>query len=226
LRAAERHLAASLSNAQVLCNPVNLDDPSIVPWPVGEQVRFASVARLETLWKGQDILFEVLSSAVWRDRDWQLSLCGEGPDREYLQALASHFGIANRISFLGHVQDIREIWSHHQLLVLPSRAEGTPLALVEAQLCGRPSVVTDVGDNTVWVVEQQTGFVAEAPTSRSFGHALNRAWESRAAWQEIGLRSHSFARERIDSVPGRTLLDLLSDSSLGKQRAERSGRST
>ena len=39
----------------------------------------------------------------------------------------------------------------NHLLVLPSRAEGTPIALVEAMICARPAVVTDVGGNVEWL---------------------------------------------------------------------------
>ena len=52
-----------------------------------------------------------------------------------------------------------------------------PLALVEAMLCGRTAVVTDVGGNAEWIEDGETGFVAEAATAKSFGAALKeRGW--------------------------------------------------
>jgi len=208
-RTAERQLAASLPNAMVVRNPVNLTDLSAVPWPSLGQACLASVARLEVDAKGQDTLFEALSSPAWRGRDWQLRLYGQGPDDTYLRKLARHYGISERVVFMGQVSDVRSIWSENHLLVLPSRVEGTPLAMVEAMLCGRPSVVTDVGGNTEWVAEPQTGFVAEASTARSFGAALERAWLTRARWEEIGKRAREQALTQYDQEAGKSLLRII-----------------
>ena len=101
------------------------------------------------------------------------------------------------------------MWAENHLLVLPSRVESAPLALVEAMLCGRPAVVTDVGGMTEWVQEADTGYVAEAPTAQSVGAALERAWQNRARWPELGRRAHRVAIGRYDPVPGASLLQLL-----------------
>jgi glycosyltransferase involved in cell wall biosynthesis len=211
-RSLERHLAVALPNSQVVCNPVNLRRVEARAWPEGEMVGFASVARLDPHFKGQDILFEILGQPQWTERRWRLRLYGEGPERPYLEALAKHFGIASRLEFAGHVGDVATIWAANHLLVMPSRSEGTPLALVEAMACARPAVVSDVGGNLDWVQEPDTGFTAEAPTVRSFGAALERAWQSRASWKEMGVRAHELALRKQDPSPDKTLLTLLLDA--------------
>ena len=58
--------------------------------------------------------------------------------------LAEKFDIADRVTFHGHVNDIREdIWAKNHILVMPSYYEGMPIALVEAMLSGRTAIVTD-----------------------------------------------------------------------------------
>lgn len=212
MRMAERQLAKTLPNALVLQNPVNLSDITVVAWPSSEVLCMASVARLEAAYKGQDVLFETLSSELWKNRDWRLRLYGAGPDKDYLEALAKHYGISERVQFCGHVKDIRAIWLDNHLLVLPSRAEGTPLALVEAMICGRPAVVTDVGGNAEWVEEQKTGFIAEAPTAKSFSAALERAWLAQADLQRIGIQAHKNAVVKFDKSPAKSLLKVVIDA--------------
>jgi glycogen synthase len=73
-------------------------------------------------------------------------------------------------------------------------------------LCGRPAVVSDVGGNTEWVHEPETGFVSEAPSRNSFGDAMQRAWAVRELWPAIGKRAQQAAIQRIDPNPARTLL--------------------
>jgi len=205
----ERHLARHLPHAVVVHNPVNLEDRSIVPWPATDHPSLAVVGRLSIVAKGQDLLMEALSSPTWRDRNWTLNLYGEGPDRDYLQSLVSFFEMEDRVHFHGHVEDLRQVWAQNHLLVMPSRGEGTPLALVEAQLCGRPAVVTDVGGNAEWVEEGVTGFLAAGPSAKAIDAALNRAWTQLSQWPTLGTSAHHQATEKSDPQPEETLLSLL-----------------
>jgi glycosyltransferase involved in cell wall biosynthesis len=211
-RSLERHLAVSVPNSCVVCNPVNLPGLEEVPWPELPVPHMACVARLDASVKGQDVLFEVLSQPIWKDRPWRLRLCGAGKDDAYLRALADHFGISSRVDFSGHVASVREIWADNHILVLPSRSEGTPLALLEAMISGRPAVVTDVGGNLEWIDEPEIGFIAEAPTVKSFGAALERAWQARRRWPALGTRAHDKALRKLDPSPEKTLLSLLVDA--------------
>ena len=210
---AERHLAQSLPNGVVLHSPVNLSAFGAVAWPTKDPVYMASVARLEPNQKGQDILFESLQSSTWMSRNWKLRLYGSGRKKEYLADLARHYGIAERVEFSGFVKDVRSIWSQNHLLVLPSRDEGAPIALIEAMLCGRPSVVTEIGGNAEWVEDGVTGFVAGAPNTKLFGSALERAWQAQGAWEKMGQRAQQSAWAKYDKNPGASLLNILLSSS-------------
>jgi L-malate glycosyltransferase len=209
LKLAERQLACNLSKARVIQNPVNLNNHDLESFPDQGVMKLASVARLEIAYKGQDILFEALSSSEWKERNWSCSLYGSGPDQNYLESLAQHYGIHEHIKFEGHVSDVRSIWAKNHLLVLPSRSEGTPLSLIEAMLCGRPSVVTDVGGNAEWIEESETGFIADSSTAKSLRAALERAWMAKDDWEKMGISAHNYAIAKLDPNPGKSLLDEL-----------------
>jgi glycosyltransferase involved in cell wall biosynthesis len=179
----------------------------------------ASVARLQMRFKGQDEMFEALAQPHWRDRDWQLNLYGTGPDLEHLRRLAKFFEIAERVKFHGHVDDIRRVWAENQLLVMPSRGEGTPLAMVEAMLCGRAAVMTDVGGIREWIDEGRQGFVADAATVNSFGKALDRVWEARHRLADCGAAARAAALRNYDPEPEQTLHDAHLASSERETRA-------
>jgi glycosyltransferase involved in cell wall biosynthesis len=209
LQKAERELGDRIPNACVVFNPVNLINLEPVSWPNPGPICFGCVARLEAGCKGQDLLLEALAQERWRDRDWHLRLYGEGPDREYLSRVAKMFGISHRVAFAGHVADVRQIWADNHIFVLPSRSEGTPLSLIEAMVCGRPAIVTDVGGNAEWITEQDTGFVAEAPSVGSLSSALERAWAARSFWQTMGESASQQVLKRLDPDPGGSLLNLI-----------------
>jgi L-malate glycosyltransferase len=209
LELAERQLAMTLPAAQVIWNPVRITLPQPLPWPASGIVRFASVARLETLWKGQDVLLEILSKSPWLAREWSLSFFGEGPDEEHLKNAVKFFGLEKRVAFRGYVRDLKEIWADQHALVLPSRGEGLPLAILEAMTCGRPTIATDVGGNCEILEEGVTGFIAEAATPRSFGQAMETAWTEQLRWQQMGQAAHERAQKIISSDPTGKLLDYL-----------------
>lgn len=194
----ETQLGISLPNAEIVRNPVNVPFESTCPWPERTTHRqMACVARLDPIAKGQDLLLQVLSDERWRSRDWHLNFYGSGNNERALKRLRGHLGLTDRVTFHGHVHDIPGVWSQNHILVLPSRFEGLPLSLVEAMLCGRCAVVTDVAGNTEVVTDGNNGFVAPAPTVPLLAEALQRAWDRRDQWQAMGLLAAEEIRRRI-----------------------------
>lgn len=52
--------------------------------------------------------------------------------------------LQNRVEFLGYVEDMREQYEQADLVILPSRMEGTPNVVLEAFAYGRPVIVSDI----------------------------------------------------------------------------------
>ena len=204
-RMAEKQIGCELPNAEVVRNPFNVDFNASPPWPpLGRdgELRFAGVGRLDPPGKGQDILFEVLARPAWAARNWRLHLYGDGENRGGLERWVQRLGLADRVVFEGHVTDIEKIWSLNHVLVMPSRIEGLPLAVIEAMLCGRPVVATDVAGAEV-LEDGVTGFLAEAPTVGCVENALERFWARRENAREIGATAAKRIRDLVPSDPAR-----------------------
>ena len=204
LRTTELQLACPLPQGSVVFNPVNLppDLPLPVPWPTsGDGVfRLAFVGRLAPAAKGQDLALQLLALPRWRQRPLSVSFFGEGYFRDTLEKLIAMLDLTNaRVA--GHVSRVDEIWRDHHALLLPSRHEGLPLALVEAMLCGRPGIVTDVAGNAELLTDNETGFVAAAPKLACLDEAMERAWDQRDRWREIGLTAAAQVRTRLPDDP-------------------------
>lgn len=75
----------------------------------------------------------------------RVELVGDGGERENLQNLASELGIAERVSFLGHVTDeeLPGIYERCSVFVMPSIAELQSIATMEAMASGRPVIGAD-----------------------------------------------------------------------------------
>ncbi|MBC1262426.1 glycosyltransferase family 4 protein [Synechococcus sp. BSF8S] len=187
----EFQLGRRLPRSVICRNPHGANGLEPLPWPdpVGtapSTLRLAFVGRLEPIAKGQDLLFQALAQPQWRDRSWHLSLFGSGHGEAGVKAMATLLGINDRLSFVPAYNSLKEVWSEHHALVLPSRYEGLPLSLVEAMTLGRPAVVTNVADSAVLLRDGLDGFVAEAPTVEHVSEALERLWQHQAQLAELG----------------------------------------
>jgi L-malate glycosyltransferase len=214
-KSAERHLSYKINNSLIIRNPVNLKTPTIIPFPIfsdKSNLCMAIVGNLHTSHKGQDLVLEVLSGNIWRNRNWKLNIFGSGYDDEYLKELCQLYKIENKVTFHGRVKDVSEIWKQNHLLVLPSHIEGMPLVVVEAMLCGRACLVTDVGGNEEWIEDGINGFIAEAASVNSIRKTLEKMWNARNNLNEMGKLAFSRANSIFNQNAGETLLNKIEES--------------
>ena len=208
-RTVERQLAFDLPSAEIVRNPsmVHADGP--LPWPTTAEGRFrlACVARMWPLEKSQDVLLNVLAQDRWRSRPIEVSFFGDGPMATGIAEMARALGLDN-VRFPGFT-DPTEIWRTHHALVLPSRAEGLPLAQVEAMMCGRPVIVADAGGTSEILRDGEHGFLAAAAAERPLDEALERAWQRRDEWPAIGAAAAAHVRTLYPADPCAAFADRL-----------------
>ena len=200
-RLTEEQLGAPLARASVVRNPFKVPWRPQLGWPGTDLgYRFACVGRIWVMEKGQDILLRVLARDKWRARPVGLSLYGAGANAEGLEAMAAYQGLDN-VRFAGFTDDVQAIWASHHALVMPSRAEGLPLALVEAMLCARVAIATDVAGSGEAVADNVTGFLAAAASEDALDEAMERAWQRREDWPRIGARAADAIRRLVPPDP-------------------------
>ena len=203
LRLAEKQIGGELSNAEVVRNPFNVHFDSSSAWPSfaeNGELRLACVGRLELAAKGQDILLEALANTVWMSRRWRLNLYGIGPMKNVIERLIQYFELGDHVNIVGWASRVEDIWAENHALVMPSRVEGLPLVIVEAMLCGRPVVATDVAGSEI-VEDGVTGFLADAPTVPSMARALERLWEHRHNLRMMGEVAAKSIRKCVPADP-------------------------
>src|SRR4029077_10321698 len=118
-----------------------------------------------------------------KERNWQLTLFGEGPDRKHVEDLIQYFGLRDRDRLCGQVRDFREIWRSQHFHILNSHSEGLSLALIESLYCGRPALVTRAGGNAELVRDGIEGFVSPGMHPEIIAETLERAWTHRERWK-------------------------------------------
>jgi glycosyltransferase involved in cell wall biosynthesis len=223
----EAQVGSRLSNSRVVWNPIQVSSAGALPWPGEEHcLRFACVGRLDPAAKGQDLILEALAQPQWRGRSIRVSFYGSGPMFASLRRYAATLGLSDVVTFEGHVETIESIWLQNHALLLPSRYEGLPLALVEAMHCGRSGVVTDVAGNAEVIVDGETGFLAAAATVGHLSEAMERAWRDRDRLYDMGMGAAKAIRQMMPADPAAEFANLLTECVRKPNRwgGDRSGR--
>lgn len=91
--------------------------------------------------KGVDLMLHALKMLPSR---FVLRLAGDGKERRRFERMAKELGIEERVEFMGMVSQAWTLLPQYDILVLPSRSEGFPLALLEAAVYGKKVVVSDL----------------------------------------------------------------------------------
>lgn len=103
------------------------------------RLRVLSVGRLSHQ-KNYESLIRAFAGLAGRFPSWDLVILGEGDRRAALEGIVHEAGLSGRVRLPGAKSDVAEWYQDSHLFCLPSRHEGFPNALAEAQAHGLPSV--------------------------------------------------------------------------------------
>ncbi len=149
-RQALERLGVPRERTSVIPNPVAARAPRAATRPSPGPVRILTIARLHPI-KGIDVLLE--AAARLGGDEWEWTVLGDGPQRASLEAQARALGVQGRVRFAGFHSDPAPFLDDADVFVLPSRAEGLPLALLEAMAAGLAVVASRCGSGVVEALE-------------------------------------------------------------------------
>lgn len=118
---------------------------------------------------------------------------GDGPTDELL-ASARALGVADRVEVTGYQPEARRFMRESHLLVLPSRAEGQPLSVLEAFCDGVPVAASNIPELVELVEDGRTGWLFPSEDAGALAEVLTRAACARG--QARAMAAHARARHR------------------------------
>jgi len=153
--------------------------------------------------KGWDLLLEAFATAHRQFPHSRLLIVGsteseeERQFRARLDAIISAHQIAGSVIFTGHLTDVSDGFAAMDVFVLPSRAEGFSLALIEALAAGLPVISTRVGI----APDVLTDGVNALVVPRNDSSVLSQALTTLAANEELRARFSAAAPQAITALP-------------------------
>ncbi len=92
--------------------------------------------------KNHSLLIDIFNKYLQNNRNSILMLIGDGELKNDIERDVRDKGISEHVMFLGIRNDVPALLSAMDVLVMPSRFEGLPVTMVEAQMASLPCVVS------------------------------------------------------------------------------------
>jgi glycosyltransferase involved in cell wall biosynthesis len=157
-------------------------------------LRFAIVGRLDER-KGVDRAIEAAALLP----SIRLDVVGDGALRASLERQARDLGVADRVRFLGFLDDVRPALARCHALLCTSRTEGLGVALLEGMAMGRPVVGFRVG-GAAEIVDDELGVLLTTPDDfPALVAVLRRSAEDPGMLRALGPRARARVVERFSA---------------------------
>lgn len=151
--------------------------------------------------KGVDFL---IKSLTFMNKDENLLIVGDGPERANLEKLTDEYSLRNRVVFAGKVPDLSIYYKQALAGALVSYDisergdfEGLGLVLLEAQSYGLPVIGTRSGGIPEAIEDGKTGFVVEERDPKAIANAVIKLKENTNLYKSMSERTKYFINEKF-----------------------------
>ena len=149
-------------------------------------------------WKGYNYLLEAAPIVLKNFPNTRFVLLGSGPGFEQTKSITKSLGLEQKITFLGHRDDIPEIMASLDIQVLASFAgEGTPQVIPQAFAMKTPLVATRVGSIPEMLGQGERGILVEPKNSADLANGIIKLLENSDIRSEMAERGYVFCRNEL-----------------------------
>jgi glycosyltransferase involved in cell wall biosynthesis len=158
--------------------------------------------------KGHRYLLQALAlgDALKRARCF---IAGEGSIGGMLEAEAARLGIAERVTMLGRIEDVREMLAAMDIFAMPSLKEGLGVAALEAMASGLAVVLSRVGGLAELIENEKSGLQVPPAGAEALAAALERLARDADFRRSLGAQARAAAvAEYSDAVMAERTLEV------------------
>ncbi len=141
------------------------------------------------------IFLAAAKSLLQRRDNLYFVIVGKGELENELREAAAEMGVAPRVTFLGHVHDVRKVFEQLDVYVLSSTREGLPNTVLEAMAMEVPIVSTDVDGVKEAVTDQEQAVLVPARDAERLALGIERVLDDAA----LRTRLVHNARRRVET---------------------------
>jgi len=214
-RSVKQHLIALEPGAEekvrVICNGIELPayrtsesalDVLRKSWNLpADHLLIGAVGRISKE-KGLDYLIKAVPFVLKHHPSTRFVILGEGPEEMHLKQMCRELDVTETVIFAGFQKHVRDALRLVDIFVMPSLAEGMPLALLEAMSMEKPIVAAAVGGVLEILSHNETGLLISPADSEELTRAIVSLIENPEERKRLGHNARelvvkSFTSERM-----------------------------
>lgn len=152
-----------------------------------------------TMAKGQHLLLEAVANLK---QDFIVVFAGSEHDKEkpytkYLEQLMEKFGLVGKVKFLGHVEDLVDLYNTLDVIVIPSENEAFSIVCLEAMLCHCPVIATNIGGLSELIKHKETGLHFPLKDSKALSTELELLLNDIELQEKLKKHAYDFVIENF-----------------------------
>lgn len=193
----------SLSKMRLIYNGIIVDNTEGFSRPDKKQAKISfglnpdmfvvSIIGRLSIEKGHDMFIDVAAEIVSQFDNVQFAIVGDGVQKGVLKKQIENLGLENRVFFLGHCDQMQQLYDATDAVAICSHREGLPNVLLEAMLNEIPVVSVKVGGVPEVIEDGKNGLIVSSAEVKEFSGKLMQLINDREFYMSLS----QDARNRI-----------------------------
>jgi len=204
-----------LKNVKTIYNPIDINEiqKKVIDKIILDFEYIIGVGEYDTNIKQFDILISTYAKSILSKKEIHLVILGTGKNKDYLLSIARENNIEQFVHLLGFKENPYKYISKAKFLVLTSKYEGFPMAIVESLACSTPVLSFDcpTGPREI-ITHKENGLLVENQNTSKMIDSMNLFIENEALYNHCKKQALSSVDEfSIDRI-GKQWLDLMNNN--------------
>ena len=169
--------------------------PPLLRQRLGDDPIFMHISNFRRVKRVRDVV--QIFAAVHKEIPSRLVMVGDGPDRGDAEEETRRLGLADRVHFLGKIDNVAALLASADMFLLPSSSESFGLSALEALASGVPVIGTNAGGVPEVVRNGETGILCPVGDVQGMARAALDILSDPARWQSMSDLGADDARARF-----------------------------
>lgn len=144
-------------------------------------------------------IFVEIANQLRNEKNIRFIMTGGGPLVEQTLSRIEHLGLNSRIQFFGIVNDIRPYLGSCDALILPSKLDGRPTAVLQALAMGVPVIASNVGSLSEIISNGENGFLCEPGDVDGFAYSIQQLFADPSLHRDLQQKARAYAASFLDA---------------------------
>lgn len=200
------------TNKDILVTYFGVDIELFKPMKV-ERSEYFTVGTVKSFYEKYCLDYLIKGFKLFIDRidnkNVKLLLGGRGNQEEYLRSLVKKLELENNVEFLGFLnqEEVAKAFNKMDVAVFPSAAESFGVAAVEAQSCGIPTIVSNVGGLPEATNPGETSIVIEPKDEFQIADAIETLYNDEDLRIQMGKKGRQYVESKFNFVDNFNYVD-------------------